>query len=60
MFGLTEKMKTFVTLVARAVWCPRVLYAGLAGAYLGLCFGVEKELVQQIIAGCYVALVVKG
>ncbi|MCY4334186.1 MAG: hypothetical protein OXC60_05880 [Litoreibacter sp.] len=61
---MLEQLKTKTTATARAIghaiWSHRALYAGLAGAYVAACCGADKDLIQQIVAGCYVALVVKG
>ncbi len=55
MFGrLTE----VVVKVACAIWCHRMVYAGLAAAYGAGCVGwLEKDVVQQIATGCYLLLV---
>ena len=49
-------MKTFFEKIAKAVWCHRAVYVGLACAYGALCWGVDKELVNQCITGFYAAL----
>ncbi len=44
----------------KAMWCHRVVYAGAAVAYGGMCAGViDKDVANQVLTGCYVALVVQ-
>ena len=40
----------------KALWCHRTVYAAIAGAYLALCLGVDKALVEQAMAALYAAL----
>ena len=57
---MIERMKEKSKVVVAAVWSHRMMYAGLAGAYVAACCGVDKEVVQQIVAALFVAIVVKG
>ncbi len=51
-------LKEMTKTCAKALWCHRVVYAGLAVAYGAGCAGwLDKEVVNQIVTGCYVALV---
>lgn len=44
----------------KSLWCHRVVYAGAAVAYGGMCTGViDKEVANQVLTACYVALVVQ-
>jgi hypothetical protein len=44
----------------KAMRCHRVVYAGAAVAYGGMCVGmIDKELANQVLTGCYLALVVQ-
>jgi hypothetical protein len=46
--------------VLKVMWCHRVVYAGAALAYGGMCVGVlDKEIANQVLTGCYLALVVQ-
>ncbi|MFC6759469.1 hypothetical protein ACFQFQ_08135 [Sulfitobacter porphyrae] len=50
-----------MTKIACAIWCHRMIYAGLAAAYGAGCAGVlDKDSVAQIVTGCYLALVVQS
>ncbi len=56
MVRLKEAMKKMWAVI----WCHRMVYAGLAGAYGALCFGVlDKDVVQGVATALYVALVVQ-
>ena len=56
MVRLKEAMKKMWAVI----WCHRVVYAGLAGAYGALCFGLlHKDVVQGVVTALYVALVVQ-
>ncbi|MDF1729683.1 MAG: hypothetical protein P1U53_18245 [Sulfitobacter sp.] len=56
-----NQLKDVSKRVACAVWCHRVVYAGLAAAYGAGCAGwLEKEMVQQIATGCYLVLVAQA
>ena len=56
MVRLKEAMKKMWAVI----WCHRMVYAGLAGAYGALCFGVlDKDVVQGVVTALYVALVVQ-
>lgn len=39
--------------LANLLWCHRVAYLALAGAYGALCLGADKDLVNQIMTGFY-------
>ena len=52
MARLKEAMKKMWAVI----WCHRMVYAGLAGAYGALCFGV---LDKDVVTALYVALVVQ-
>ncbi len=55
-----NKIKDVSRQIVRAVWCHRMIYAGLAGAYGALCFDLlDKTVVEQLVCGLYVALVVQ-
>ena len=55
-----KQLKDVTTKTITAVWCHRMVYAGLAAAYGAGCAGwVDKGTVNQIVTGCYVALVVQ-
>ena len=57
---MLKRVRKSVTGVAKALWCHRVVYAGAALAYGGLCVGiVDKEHANQVLTGCYIALVVQ-
>lgn len=57
---MNERLMQIVTKVACAIWCHRMVYAGLAAAYGAGCAGwVDKEMVNQIVTACYVALVIE-
>lgn len=55
-----ERIKKTAVKLAQSMWSHRFIYAGLAGAYGAGCLGLDKEIVQQIVAALYVALVLKG
>ena len=55
-----ERLMQVILKCANALWCHRVVYAGLAIAYGAGCAGVlDKDTVAQIATGCYVALVIQ-
>jgi hypothetical protein len=42
------------------IWCHRMVYAGLAGTYGALCFGLlDKSVVEVLVAALYLVLVVQ-
>lgn len=54
MFKLLKEKTEYA---CKAVWQHRVSYAGLALAYgLGCVGWIEKDLVQQLATGLYVAI----
>lgn len=56
MVRLKEVMKKMWAVI----WCHRMVYAGLAWAYGGLCFGLlDKDVVQGAVAVLYGVLVVQ-
>ncbi len=58
--GMWNQLKDVVKATARAIRCHRMVYAGLAAAYGAGCAGMlDKAVVNQIVTGCYVALVVQ-
>ena len=55
---MSKQLKTKIKEVCNALWCHRAVYAGLAAAYGAGCLGwIDKETVNQIVTGLYVALV---
>ncbi|MGB7318404.1 MAG: hypothetical protein WBC85_10605 [Planktotalea sp.] len=54
---MLKRLMKIVTDVVQGLWCHRVVYAGLAMAYGGLCAGMfDKELANYVMLGCYLAL----
>lgn len=54
------RLKELMMKIWAVIWCHRMVYAGLAGAYGALCFGLlDKDVVQQLVTALYVALVVQ-
>ena len=54
MERLTKRLKA----IAKSIWTHRVSYGGLAIAYGCGCAGwIDKETVNQIVTGLYVAMV---
>lgn len=49
-------MMTWIKKMVTAVWCHRVVYAALAGAYGALCLGADKEVVNLCVAGFYAVM----
>jgi hypothetical protein len=57
---MLKRVRKSVTGFAKALWCNRVVYAGAALAYGSLCVGiVDKDVANQVLTGCYIALVVQ-
>ena len=55
-----EQLKKTVVGVAKAVWCHRAAYAGLALAYGAGCAGwIDKDTVSQIATAMYVAITIQ-
>ena len=55
-----NQLKDVSVRIACTIWCHRMVYAGLAAAYGAGCAGwVDKEMVNQIVTACYVALVMQ-
>ena len=55
-----KQLKDVTRKTITAVWCHRMVYAGLAAAYGAGCTGwVDKDTVGQIATACYIALVVQ-
>lgn len=53
-------MTKWMNKLARALWCHRMAYAGLALAYGGGVAGlIDKEMVTSIVTAIYVAMVVQ-
>ncbi|MGH1577627.1 hypothetical protein [Planktotalea sp.] len=58
---MLKRLMSIVTKSVQTLWCHRVIYGGIALAYGGLAFGfVDKESVNQILIGCYVAFVMQN
>lgn len=52
------RLKTKMKKMWAVIWCHRMVYAGLAGAYGAGCFGlIDKDMVAQVVTALYVALV---
>ncbi len=49
-------MKSFVVKAAKATWCHRAVYVGLACAYGALCLGADKDVVNHCVTAFYAAL----
>ncbi len=54
---LTVAMRRMTAKLAKAIWCHRMAYAGLAVAYGAGCAGlIDKDMVAQIATALYIAL----
>lgn len=53
-------MKELLLKLAAIIWSHRMVYAGIAGVYGASCFGMEKELVNQMLTALYVLLVAQS
>lgn len=57
---MKERLMQILKNMVAVTWCHRMAYAGLAAAYGAGCAGVlDKDLVNQIVTGLYVALVLQ-
>lgn len=53
------RLKKMMRKMWAVTWYHRMVYAGLAGAYGALCFGLlDKDVVQQVVTALYLLLVV--
>ncbi len=54
------RLKKMMRKMWAVTWYHRMVYAGLAGAYGALCFGLlDKDVVQQVVTALYLLLVVQ-
>jgi hypothetical protein len=59
-YEMLKRLCASVKKVLKVMWCHRVVYAGAALAYGGMCVGVlDKEIANQVLTACYLALVVQ-
>lgn len=57
---MLERIKEEMKSKAKALWCHRVFYAGIAGVYSGALLGLDSKLVYQALIALYAGLVLKG